>query len=81
MSQAAKKPAKPAKKSAKKVTTATSGDVIVVGSKVREFVRSMGLRADGDLIAAASDHLKAVLRNAATRARAGGRQTIRPADL
>ncbi len=54
---------------------------IVVGSKVREFVKELGFRADGDLVEAASTLLCEALRKAASRAQASGRATIRPTDL
>ena len=54
---------------------------LVVGSKVKELVASKGLRSSGDLTEALSKYLAEKLHRAIERAKANGRQTLRPEDL
>lgn len=66
-----------AKKSAKK----KAREVVVVGSKVKDVVRSAGLRSDGELVQAVSDKVHDLLEAAIARAQANKRGTVRPYDL
>jgi hypothetical protein len=68
-----------AKKVAKKA--GKSRDVLVVGSKVKELVRSKGLMAAGDLIQAVSDEVHRIIDRAAERVGNNKRSTMRPHDL
>jgi hypothetical protein len=70
---AAKKAAKGGKKGSK--------PSIVVGSKVKEAVRSAGVRSAGDLMDALNDKVHEVLAGAVARCKANGRGTVRPQDL
>ncbi len=65
------------KKSSKK----KAREVVVVGSKVKEVVRSAELRSDGELVQAVSDKVHDMLEAAIERARANKRGTVRPYDL
>jgi len=68
-----------AKKKVKKV--GGKREVLVVGSKVKDYVRSKGLMASGDLLEAISDQVHNMLDRAATRTESNKRSTMRPADL
>ncbi|MCH9686768.1 MAG: hypothetical protein K0V04_35370 [Deltaproteobacteria bacterium] len=56
-------------------------EVVVVGSKVKDVVRSAGLRSDGELVQAVSDKVHDILEAAIARAQANKRGTVRPHDL
>lgn len=56
-------------------------EIVVVGSKVKEVVRSAGLRSDGDLVQAVSDRVHEMLEGAIDRAESNKRGTVRPYDL
>jgi histone H3/H4 len=71
----------PKKTATKKPVRCVGSESIVVQSKVKDYLKSLGMRSDGDLVGSLSDHTKAVLRNAVARAKAGGRSTVRPTDL
>lgn len=67
-----------AKKAAKKKV---AREVVVVGSKVKDVIRTAGLRSDGDLVQSVSDQVHDMLERAITRAQANKRGTVRPYDL
>jgi len=54
---------------------------VVVGSKVKEAIKSSGIRCSGDLVDALNDHVHGVLKAAVGRAKANKRGTVRPQDL
>ncbi len=54
---------------------------LVYKSRVKELISDKGLLCDSDLPAAAGDKLAALLDEAAKRAQANGRKTVRPEDL
>ncbi len=54
---------------------------VVVGSKVKEVIRSAGLRSDGELVQAVSDKVHEMLEAAIGRAGSNKRGTVRPYDL
>lgn len=54
---------------------------VIVQSKLREAVKQLGLQMDGSLPDAVNDKVHAVLAEAADRAKANGRKTLRPHDL
>lgn len=56
-------------------------DVLVVGSKVKGYVKGKGLNSSGDLAEALSAKVAALLDEAAARAQSNGRKTVRPEDL
>ena len=57
------------------------GGSLVVNSKVKDLIRSAGVRAAGDLSEAVSAHVATSLKNAIARCKANGRGTVRPHDL
>jgi hypothetical protein len=69
------------KKSAAKKEAKKSREIVVVGSKVKDVIRSAGYRSDGDLIQAISDKVHAMLEAAIKRAESNKRGTVRPYDL
>jgi len=56
-------------------------EIVVVGSKVKEVIRSAGLRSDGELVQAVSDQVHEMLEQAILRAKSNKRGTVRPYDL
>lgn len=58
-----------------------SKEILVVGSKVKEFMKEAGMRSDGELIAAVSEKVHALLGDAVERAKTNKRGTVRPGDL
>jgi predicted ATP-dependent protease len=56
-------------------------DSVVVQSKVKEAVKSLELRMDGNLPDALNDKVNQILQEAAKRAKENGRSTLRPYDL
>jgi hypothetical protein len=76
--------AKAKKKAKKKVTkkaAAKSREVLVVASKVKEYIKSTGLQSSGDVIPALSDKIYELLDGAMERTKTNGRATVRPHDL
>ncbi|HLT37940.1 MAG TPA: hypothetical protein VK034_16760 [Enhygromyxa sp.] len=69
------------KKSAAKTTAKKPREIVVVGSKVKDVVRSAGYRSDGELIQAISDKVHEMLEAAIKRAESNKRGTVRPYDL
>ena len=65
-----------AKKSAKK-----KKDVLVVGSKVKAFIKQKKMMSSGDLIESLSDKVYDLLDEAVKRTKANKRSTVRPQDL
>jgi hypothetical protein len=56
-------------------------DLLVVGSKVRAFLRSKGVKTAGDTVGALSDKIYALLDAAIIRTKSNKRATVRPCDL
>ena len=54
---------------------------VVVGSKVKEAVKSHGVRCSGDLVEALNGKVLAMLSDAVARCEANKRGTVRPQDL
>lgn len=54
---------------------------VVVQSKLKEAVKGLELRMDGNLPDALNEKVHEILRDAATRAKENGRSTLRPYDL
>ncbi len=57
------------------------GDLLVVGSKVKEAVKGAGCNMAGDFPDALSAAVADVVGKACARAQANGRKTVRPEDL
>ena len=58
-----------------------SKENLVVGSKVKDFIKEADLRTDGDLLEALSDRVEEMLKAAMGRCKENGRSTVRPCDL
>ena len=58
-----------------------SKETLVVGSKVKDFIKDSDLRSDGDLIDALSGRVEEILKSAMARCKENGRSTVRPCDL
>ena len=56
-------------------------DVLVVGSKIKAYVKSKGAMSSGELAAAVSDAVYDLLDKAVARAQANKRSTVQPKDL
>ena len=69
---------KATKKAAKK---AAPREVLVVASKVKEYIKGLGLQSSADVVPALSDKIYALLDDAAERTKNNGRATVRPYDL
>lgn len=57
------------------------GELMVVGSKVRDWAGKKKLRVGGDFLDALSKECAALCEAAARRAKSNGRQTLRADDL
>jgi len=59
------------------------GEMLVVQSKVKEFLqkKAKGMRVSGDFAEALSKKVEELVVEASKRAKANGRNTIRPCDL
>ena len=66
---------------AKKAGKKKVKEIVVVGSKVKDVVRTAGLRSDGNLVQAVSDRVREILAAAIGRAKNNKRGTVRPYDL
>ncbi len=58
-----------------------SREVLVVGSKVKNYMREKEVKTSGDLVEALSEKVYAMLDEAVTRAKENKRSTVRPCDL
>ena len=56
-------------------------EIVVVGSKVKDVIRSAGYRSDGELVQAVSEKVHDLLEAAIQRAQDNKRGTVRPYDL
>ena len=66
---------------AKAKKKACSRDVLVIGSKVKAFIRCNKMMCAGDTIPALSEKIYDLLEVAVTRAKENKRSTLRPRDL
>lgn len=65
-----------AKKAAKK-----KKDVLVVGSKVKAFIKTKKMMCSGDLVESLSEKVYDLIDEAVKRTKANKRSTVRPQDL
>ncbi|HOX38224.1 MAG TPA: hypothetical protein PL033_09570 [Candidatus Brocadiia bacterium] len=74
---AAKKPA------AKKAETCCdeAHEILVVGSKVKAYLKSKDVLVSGEMIPAVSCKVACLLGKAVERCKANGRKTVKPCDL
>jgi histone H3/H4 len=57
------------------------GETLVVGSKVKDAVKSAGCNCGGDVVDGLSDKVAKMIKDAAERAKANGRKTVRSVDF
>jgi hypothetical protein len=57
------------------------GEVLVVASKVRGYLKGKGVKMSGELVAALNSKVKMHLDDAASRAKANKRATVKPQDV
>jgi hypothetical protein len=69
------------KTKAGKASKAAPREILVVGTKMKDVVKSAGCMSSGDLVEAVSERVHALLSAAAERAKQNGRSTVRPYDL
>lgn len=67
------------KKVAKK--KAAKREVLVVASKVKDYIKAQGLQSSGEVVPALSDKIYAMIDEAASRTKENKRSTVRPHDL
>ena len=56
-------------------------DVLVVGSKVKSYIKEKGLHSSSDLAEGLSKEVSGLLDKACDRCKANKRSTVRPTDL
>ncbi len=56
-------------------------EVMVVASKVKAYIKNKNMMTSSDAIATLSDKVCAILDDAAARAKANKRSTVKPQDL
>lgn len=56
-------------------------DLLVVNSKVRDFIKASGCNTASDVADALSKHVEQTISKAVKRAKANGRKTVRGTDL
>ena len=54
---------------------------LVVGSKVKDAVKATGCNCGGDVVDGLSDKVSKMIKEAAERAKANGRKTVRSVDF
>lgn len=75
----AKATKKPAKKNTKK--TAAPRESLIVTSKVKDYIKSLGLQSSSEVVPALNEKIYALLDESATRTKNNNRATVRPHDL
>ena len=68
---------------AKKKAKAPSGltETVIVGSKVRAYIKGKGVMMSGELLGALNSKVGGLLDDAVARAQANKRKTVKPQDL
>ena len=57
------------------------GDMLVVGSKVKAYIKEKGCHTSSDAMGALSDKVAEILDTATTRCKSNKRSTVKPQDL
>jgi len=57
------------------------GEVLIVASKVRGYLKGKGVKMSGDLVGALNGKVKGMLDDAAGRAQGNKRATVKPQDV
>jgi ribosomal protein L17 len=65
----------------KKATKTKSKEVLVVGSKVKNYIKSKKCYTSGETVGALSDLVESILSAAVKRTVANRRSTVKPQDL
>lgn len=68
-------------KKRKKKKSSGGDDVLVVQSRVKDFIRDKGFRTGSDFVDALSDEVQVLIENAIGRAETNKRQTLYEGDL
>lgn len=66
---------------AKKAAKKSAKEVLVVGSKVRAYIKSKGCMMSGELLGALNDCVHGCLDSAIARTKANKRSTVKPQDM
>jgi histone H3/H4 len=69
------------KKTSKKKAAAAPMESLVVGSKVKAAIKAHGLNSSGDVLDAVNGYIHWLVGQAAKRAAANGRKTVRGHDI
>jgi len=77
---AARKKKKVAKKTARR-GKAAARETLCVGSKVKGYIKSKGMKCSGELVEALSGKIHDMLDGAMSRCEGNKRSTVRPVDL
>ena len=64
-----------------KKAAAANREVLVVASKIKEYIKSKNLQSSSEVVPALSEKIYELLDSAATRTQNNGRATVRPHDL
>ena len=67
------------KKVAKK--KAAKREVLVVASKIKDYIKSKGLQSSGEVVPALSERIYSMIDDATSRTKENRRSTVRPHDL
>jgi hypothetical protein len=79
---ARKKTKKKAKKTARRpARRAAARENLCVGSKVKAYIKSQGMKCSGELLDALNNEVHAALDSAVQRCQGNKRSTVRPVDL
>jgi len=65
----------------KKKSSAAKREVLVVGSKVKGYIKSKKFKCSGELVDALSETIRKSLDSAMKRCEGNKRSTVRPVDL
>lgn len=68
-------------KTAKASQSKAARDVLVVGSKIREYIKSKDCNTASDTVGALSERVYSLLDDAINRTNANGRKTVSAKDL
>jgi hypothetical protein len=66
---------------APKKAKGASKEILIVGSKMKEAIKSLGFMSSGDLVEALSEKVHKIIVDATTRAKDNDRVTVRSYDL
>jgi hypothetical protein len=66
---------------AKKKSTKKPKEILVVASKIKEYIKSKGLQSSGEVVPALSQKIYDMIDDATSRTKENKRSTVRPHDL